>query len=274
MESRSRAIIMSWTFSTQFPLEWREMILSNNHEYKFGIISFSSSSYSSQSDSHLLLHQAWIIKTTTKVFRLLEIYICNCLCGICWNVKGKFNISVRYLNSNRELSNWPLSATMCHLIPLVSAIFCCQENVTHHQKLFIPAENVVNMFSFSGFHPRKVVHFHYINLFRESGQFFLCLPFGFWSSTEEEWDEDDIFTLQDFFIFCQLEVEDICSSFVREEIEILFFSPLINTFVSFWLANVVLISLIDCKGIFSCWGLNQRRFLIRTLSTICSKQAE
>lgn len=127
---------------------------------------FSSSHYL-QSDSHLLLHQAWIIKTTAKVsLPLFEIYIFNC----CWNVKGKFNILSTVWTAIEKTRMTPISALLTR--NLLSCL-CVSGKCYASSKIIYPAWML--WICFSGF-PLQLALFHYINLFYESRSVYL--PFG------------------------------------------------------------------------------------------------
>lgn len=149
----------------------------------FRIISFKHLlSYRFQSDSHLLLHQAWIIKMTMKVFLLFEIYIYNCRAAAFVGMwKGNLIFLADYLNSNwdRELvrvgQNWPLSSFRS-LYTQYS--FFLSRNCYASSKIIYPTWML--WICFSGFPFKLIVGLiHYINLFYVSWRFSTCLPFGF-----------------------------------------------------------------------------------------------
>lgn len=167
---------MGKAFSTQFHLEWRKMTVSNEYIFRDHFIPLFSPLHIIPIRFAFITPSSMNYQNDYESFPIIRDLYLQLLCGICRNAKGKFNISVDYLTSNRELEMTPISSD----VPSNSTRID-----THTQflsgkcyassKIIYPSRYAVNMpFWFSS----RVVHLHYINLFYESRYFFLYFPEG------------------------------------------------------------------------------------------------
>lgn len=160
------------------------MISGNNHEYKFGIIAFSIlvARHRIQSDSHLWLHQAWIIRMTAKLFPLSEIYIDNCCERTFVGMRKGNLIFLRraiWIAAVERTRNDPYRRTNATTTRTArNPISFCQEKCSASSKIIYPAwMSWICSFWFSSTTRARFASIILIYFTHPDISF--CLPFGF-----------------------------------------------------------------------------------------------